>query len=72
MRKGEDLNTFIVPKVKKIWNLNLPEPLGPPRPVAGTPLPYVTVIAGTKTDNANNRTIIKFLKGSHLSPVTTL
>ena len=26
---------FIVPKVRKIRSLNLPEPLGPPRPVAG-------------------------------------
>ena len=35
MRKGDDLTTFIVPKVKNIRSLNLPEPLGPPRPVAG-------------------------------------
>ena len=35
MRKGDDLTTFIVPKVEKIRGLNLPEPLGPPRPVAG-------------------------------------
>ena len=35
MRKGDDLTTFTVLKVKKIRNLNLPEPLGPPRPVAG-------------------------------------
>ena len=30
MRKGDDLITFIVPKVKKIRSLNLPEALGPP------------------------------------------
>ena len=35
MRKGDDLTTFIVPKVKKIRSLNLPEPHGSPRPVAG-------------------------------------
>ena len=34
MRKGDDLTTFLVPKVKKIRSLNLPEPPGPPRPVA--------------------------------------
>ena len=35
MRKGDDLTTFIVPKVEKIRSLNLPEPQGPTRPVAG-------------------------------------
>ena len=35
MHKGDDLTTFIAPKVKKIRSLNLPEPIGPPRPVAG-------------------------------------
>jgi hypothetical protein len=35
VRKGDDLTAFIVPKIKKIRSLNLPEPLGPPRPVAG-------------------------------------
>jgi hypothetical protein len=35
VRKGDDLTTFIVPKVKKIQSLNLPELLGPPRPVEG-------------------------------------
>ena len=35
MRKGDDLITFIVPKLKKIRTLNLPEPLGLPRPVEG-------------------------------------
>jgi hypothetical protein len=34
VRKGDDLTTFIVPKVKKIRSLNLPEPHGPPQPVA--------------------------------------
>jgi hypothetical protein len=33
--KGDDLTTFIVPKVEKILSPNLPEALGPPRPVAG-------------------------------------
>jgi hypothetical protein len=35
VRKGDDLTTFILPKAKKIRSLNLSEPLGPPRPVAG-------------------------------------
>ena len=39
MCKGDDLITFIAPKVEKIRSLNLPEPLGPPWPVAGPPLP---------------------------------
>ena len=33
MRKGDDITTFTVPKVKTIRSLNLQEPLGPPRPV---------------------------------------
>jgi hypothetical protein len=33
--KGDDFTTFIVPKVEKIWSLNLPETLRPPRPVVG-------------------------------------
>jgi hypothetical protein len=28
VRKGDDLTTFIVPKVEKIRSLNLPDPLG--------------------------------------------
>jgi hypothetical protein len=32
--RGDDLTTFIVPKVEKIRNLNLPGPEGPVRPVA--------------------------------------
>jgi hypothetical protein len=35
VRKGDDRTTFVVPKVNKIRRLNLPEHLGPPRPVAG-------------------------------------
>jgi hypothetical protein len=35
VHEGEDFTTFIVSKVKKIGSLNRPEPLGPPRPVAG-------------------------------------
>jgi hypothetical protein len=35
VRKGDDLTSFIVPKVKKIRSLKLPDPLGPPRPVEG-------------------------------------
>jgi hypothetical protein len=33
--KGDDLTTFIVPKVKKMRSLNRPEHLRPLRPVAG-------------------------------------
>jgi hypothetical protein len=33
--KGDDLTTFTVPKVEKIRSLNLPEPQGRLRPVAG-------------------------------------
>ena len=35
VHKGDDLTTFIVPKVERIRSLNLPEPLGPPWPVVG-------------------------------------
>jgi hypothetical protein len=35
VRKGEDLTTFIVPKVMKIQSLNLRIPKGPFRPVVG-------------------------------------
>jgi hypothetical protein len=35
VRKGDDFTTSIVPTVKKLRSLNLPKPLGPPRPVAG-------------------------------------
>jgi hypothetical protein len=35
VRKGGDLTSFIVPEVKKIRSLNLPELQGPPRPVVG-------------------------------------
>jgi hypothetical protein len=35
VRKGDDLTTFIVPKVEKIQSLNLRIPKGLLRPVAG-------------------------------------
>jgi hypothetical protein len=35
VRKGDDLTTFIAPKVEKIWSLNLRIPEGLFRPVAG-------------------------------------
>jgi hypothetical protein len=39
VRKGDDLTTFIVPKVKKIRSLNLPDPQGPAEACSGTALP---------------------------------
>jgi hypothetical protein len=35
VRKGDDVTTFILPKVEKIRSLNLPDPKGLLRPVAG-------------------------------------
>jgi hypothetical protein len=35
VHKGDDLTTFIVPKVEKIRRLNLPDPQSLLRPVAG-------------------------------------
>ena len=39
MRKGDDLTTFIVPKVEKIRSLNLPDPQGPVQACSGKALP---------------------------------
>ena len=39
MRKGDDLITFIVPKVEKIRGLNLPDPHGPAQACSGKALP---------------------------------
>jgi hypothetical protein len=50
VRKGDDLTTFIVPKVKKIRSLNLPETLGPPRPGAGHLYLYVTALTSQHTN----------------------
>jgi hypothetical protein len=38
VRKGDDLTTFIVPKVEKIRSLNLPEPHGPAQARSGKAL----------------------------------
>ena len=50
---GRRPTTLIVPNVKKIRGLNLPEPLGPPRPVADDLYLYLylhlTITPGTKT-----------------------
>ena len=48
--KGDDITTFIVPKVEKIRSLNLPEPLGPAQACSGKtlPLPYVYKIHSMK------------------------
>jgi hypothetical protein len=40
VRKSDDLTTFIVPKVEKIWSLNLPDPQGPAQACSGKPLPF--------------------------------
>jgi hypothetical protein len=37
--RGDDLTTFIVPKVMKIQSLNLPDPQGPVQACSGTTLP---------------------------------
>jgi hypothetical protein len=39
VRKGDDLTTFIVPKVEKIRSLNLPYPHGPAQAFSGKTLP---------------------------------
>jgi hypothetical protein len=39
VRKGDDLTTFIVPKVEKIRSLNVPDPPGPAQACSGKPLP---------------------------------
>jgi hypothetical protein len=44
VRKGDDLTTFIVQKVKKIRSLNFPDPQGPARPVEGNF--YIFFMAG--------------------------
>jgi hypothetical protein len=43
VRNGDNLTTFIVLKVEKIRSLNLPEPLRPPRPVAGHLIEVVSI-----------------------------
>jgi hypothetical protein len=40
MRKGDDLTTFIVPKVEKIRSLNLPDPQGPTQACSGKNVPF--------------------------------
>ena len=55
MRKVDDLITFVVPKVKEMLSLNLPELLGPPRPVAGHVYLYLYLID-------NNIFVVHFLK----------
>jgi hypothetical protein len=35
VREGDDLTTFIVPKVEKIRRLNLPDPQGPAQACSG-------------------------------------
>ena len=62
MRKGDNLTTFIVPKVKKIRSLNLPEPLGPPRPVEGHVYLYLTGSVN-KIQKAVNNTGLEFRSG---------
>jgi hypothetical protein len=36
---GDDLTTFIVPKVEKLRSLNLPDPQGPAQACSGKTLP---------------------------------
>jgi hypothetical protein len=44
VRKGDDLTTFIVPKVEKIRRLDLPDPQGPVQACSGKTLPLVVVV----------------------------
>jgi hypothetical protein len=41
---GDDLTTFIVPKVKKIRSLNLPDPQGPAQACSGKTLPFYYIV----------------------------
>jgi hypothetical protein len=43
-RKGDDLTTFIVPKVEKIRTLNLREPQEPSQAFSGIALPFYHVL----------------------------
>ena len=49
MRKGDDLTTFIVPKVEKIRSLNLRDPQGPAQACSGKalPLPFLIILRDT-------------------------
>jgi hypothetical protein len=44
VRNGDELTTFIVPKVEKIRSLNLPDPQGPVQACNGKPLPYTVYV----------------------------
>ena len=56
MRKGDDLTTFIVLKVEKIRSLNLLEPLGPHRPVAGHLYLYLLHVSVTAVHHQDTAT----------------
>ena len=47
MRKGDDLTTFIAPKVEKIRNLILPDPQGPAQACSGNSLPFTLPVMNT-------------------------
>jgi hypothetical protein len=42
VRKGDDISTFIVPKVENIRSLNLPDPQGPAQACSGKTLPFTS------------------------------
>jgi hypothetical protein len=48
VRKGDDLTTFIVPKVEKIRSLNLRIPKGLLRPGAGKLYLYLKILGITR------------------------
>jgi hypothetical protein len=44
VRMGDDLTTFIMPKVEKIRGLNLPDPQGPSQACIGKTLPFTFIV----------------------------
>jgi hypothetical protein len=64
VRKGDDLTTFIVPKVEKIRSLNLPDPQGPAQASSGRtlPVPYFGMSAELRIEVLLDATRITLYK----------
>jgi hypothetical protein len=65
VRKGDDLTTFTVAKVEKIWGPNLPDHQGPAQACKGKTTPFLPSISQCRKCELNLLFSVKYFAHGH-------